>query len=166
MKDNNLNYVPSTPKTYEVRYLENKQSSLSPAARTKVINCSGSNYVSERTSLINPGYGPMPNNSSNPFSLTITISGDNDYKPAFEVSGTTFSTYTLNSLDEARELAIRLDNFVGIVKIVDTKNNNRRDMDFEKEVKKAIEEKISEFEKEDLKEGESRGYGMSFSRIA
>jgi hypothetical protein len=42
----------------EVRYVENKQSGLSPVARTKVVNRSGSNYVSERATIINPSYGP------------------------------------------------------------------------------------------------------------
>lgn len=37
---NDIKFVPSTPKTYEIRYAENenKQSPLSPAARSKVIN--------------------------------------------------------------------------------------------------------------------------------
>jgi len=42
----------------EVRYVENKQSGLSPVARTKVVNRSGSNYVSERATITNPSYGP------------------------------------------------------------------------------------------------------------
>jgi hypothetical protein len=103
MAKDNLNYVPSTPKTYEVRYIENKKSSLSPAARSKVINTSGSNYLSERTGEINPSYGPMPANSSNSFTLTISIREGtcNQYAYAFETSGTTFSTCTLGSADEA-----------------------------------------------------------------
>ena len=53
--NNNNKFVLSTPKTYEVKYVENenKQSKLSPAARNKVINRSGSNYLSE-----SGGYGP------------------------------------------------------------------------------------------------------------
>lgn len=51
-----LNYVPKI-QTYEVRYLENKQSGLSPAARQKIIDCSGSNYVSKNQA----GYGPCKN---------------------------------------------------------------------------------------------------------
>lgn len=58
MKDNNLKYVPSVPKTYEVRYVENKQSGLSLAARQKVVNRSGGNYMSFRTNIANPSYGP------------------------------------------------------------------------------------------------------------
>jgi hypothetical protein len=46
-------FVSSTPKTYEVKYVENKQTKLSPAARSKVINKSGSNYLSGSQS-----YGP------------------------------------------------------------------------------------------------------------
>ena len=57
MTDNNK-FVPSTPKTYTVLELRDwqqpiKQSSLSAAARSKVVNRSGSNYVSE-----SEGYGP------------------------------------------------------------------------------------------------------------
>jgi len=51
--NNNGKFVPSTPKTYEVKYVENKQSGLSPAARNKVINRSSSNYLSE-----SKDYGP------------------------------------------------------------------------------------------------------------
>jgi len=51
-------FVPGAPKTYEVNYVENKQSGLSPAARNKVINRSGSDYLSSRATIINPGYGP------------------------------------------------------------------------------------------------------------
>src|SRR3954453_14336915 len=49
-------FVPSTPKTYEVKYVENenKQSKLSLAARSKVINRGGGNYLSENQE----GYGP------------------------------------------------------------------------------------------------------------
>jgi len=53
----------------EVRYVENKQSGLSPAARTKVFNRSGSNYVSERVTMINPIYGPTSE-------VTITSSSE------------------------------------------------------------------------------------------
>ena len=55
---NNNKFVPVAPKTYEVKYVENKQSGLSPAARNKVINRSGSDYLSSRATIINPGYGP------------------------------------------------------------------------------------------------------------
>jgi len=53
----------------EVRYVENKRSCLSPVARNKVVNRSGSNYVSERTTMINPGYGPASE-------VTITSSSE------------------------------------------------------------------------------------------
>ena len=56
---NNIKFVPSTPKTYEVKYVESKPSGLSSAARSKVINRSGGNYQSERVGEINPGYGPV-----------------------------------------------------------------------------------------------------------
>jgi hypothetical protein len=51
-------FVPSTPKTYTVSELRDtqqpvKKSSLSAAARSKVVSRSGSNYLSE-----NQGYGP------------------------------------------------------------------------------------------------------------
>src|ERR1044072_99156 len=58
---NEIKFMPSTPKTYEVKYVENKSSGLSPAARSKVINKSGGNYLSERTTIVNPGYGPCTN---------------------------------------------------------------------------------------------------------
>src|SRR3954447_19511549 len=104
INNNNNKFVPSTPKTYTVLELRDqqqpiKQSSLSVAARSKVINKSGSNYLSGRTTITNPGYGPMPNNSSNSFSLKITVSGDRYYKPMFEACGAKFSTCTLDSID-------------------------------------------------------------------
>ncbi|RHZ36852.1 hypothetical protein [endosymbiont GvMRE of Glomus versiforme] len=59
--------IPVTPKTYEVKYVENKdqeqikKSPLSASARSKVINRSGSNYVSENQE----SYGPCLNSSCN-----------------------------------------------------------------------------------------------------
>ena len=52
-------FVPSIPKTYTVSELRDtqqpvKKSPLSAAARSKVINRSGSNYLSEKE-----GYGPL-----------------------------------------------------------------------------------------------------------
>jgi hypothetical protein len=55
---NNNKFVPVAPKTYEVRYVENKQSGLSPAARNKVIKMHGSGYLSSRVAITNPSYGP------------------------------------------------------------------------------------------------------------
>jgi len=51
MTNNNNKFVPSTPKTYTVLELrdqqqEVKKSPLSAAARSKVVNRSGSNYLS------------------------------------------------------------------------------------------------------------------------
>jgi len=51
MTNNNNKFVPSTPKTYTVLELRDqqqqiKQSPLSVAARSKVVNRSGSNYLS------------------------------------------------------------------------------------------------------------------------
>jgi len=51
-------FVPVTPKTYEVKYIENKQSGLSPAARAKVIKMHSSDYLSSRATIVNPNYGP------------------------------------------------------------------------------------------------------------
>ena len=162
MKTNVNQFVPVAPKTYEVRYVEIKQSPLSPAARSKVIRKWGGNYVSERAGEVNPGYGPMPKSSSNSFTLTITIaSGDKDSEPAFESCGAKFSTCTLDSVDKAHEWARKLGN--GDVKIVDTKKNNRRDTSFEKRVKEGIEESINRFEKADLKENEARSYKLLFT---
>ena len=53
-----IKFVPSTPKTYEVRYVENKPSGLSPAARNKVIKMHGSDYLSSRATINSPSYGP------------------------------------------------------------------------------------------------------------
>lgn len=75
--NNNIKFVPVAPKTYEVRYVENKQSGLSPAARSKVINRSGSNYLSNNQE----GYGPMPNQGCNQslsglFEASTNLTGD------------------------------------------------------------------------------------------
>jgi len=54
---NKHKYVPSTPKIYQVVELKEqsiKQANLSPAARSKIIKRSGSNYVSENRE----SYGP------------------------------------------------------------------------------------------------------------
>ena len=56
--NNNIKFVPVAPKTYEVRYVENKQSGLSPAARNKVIKMHGSDYQSLRATINSPSYGP------------------------------------------------------------------------------------------------------------
>src|SRR5947209_18057394 len=55
---------------YELKNYEIKTSKLSPVARAKVINKSGSNYVSERGK---EGYGPMPffDNSDNSSALIV-----------------------------------------------------------------------------------------------
>jgi len=76
-------FVPSTPKTYEVKYVENKPSGLSPAARSKVVNRSGSNYLSKNQG----GFGPMETEKvevarnkgcSNPstFEVNTVLTGD------------------------------------------------------------------------------------------
>jgi hypothetical protein len=65
--NNNGKFVPSTPKTYtffELRDTQQpvKKSNLSAAARSKVINRSGSNYLSPWADIgIDEaiGYGPM-----------------------------------------------------------------------------------------------------------
>ena len=61
---NNNKLVPTAPKTYEVKYVENenKQSKLSPAARSKIINRSGGNYLSSWSETCigeTVGYGRM-----------------------------------------------------------------------------------------------------------
>ena len=81
--NNNNKFVPTAPKTYEVRYLENKQSGLSPAARAKVIKMHGSNYLSENQG----GYGPCSTCgvSSKPFKLNMDLrncAGDHLYGSA------------------------------------------------------------------------------------
>lgn len=54
----NNKFIPNTQKTYEVAYMEQKQSKLSPTARSRIINKSSSNYQSERATINNPSYGP------------------------------------------------------------------------------------------------------------
>jgi hypothetical protein len=59
--NNNIKFVPTAPKTYTVSELRDQQqpvkkSPLSAAARSKVVNRSGSNYSSEKE-----GYGPCHN---------------------------------------------------------------------------------------------------------
>jgi len=58
--NNNIKFVPTAPKTFQVLELRDQQqqlvkkSPLSAAARSKVINRSGSNYLSESEE-----YGPL-----------------------------------------------------------------------------------------------------------
>jgi len=57
MTEFNNKYVPKAPKTFQVVELKGpqiKQSNLSAAARNKIINRSGGNYLSENSE----GYGP------------------------------------------------------------------------------------------------------------
>jgi len=74
--NNSNKLVPSTPKTYTVLELrdaqqEIKKSPLSAAARSKIVNRSGSNYLSEKE-----GYGPcLFGNSS--CSITATLIATN-----------------------------------------------------------------------------------------
>lgn len=58
----NVKFVPIASKSYEVKYVENKKTKLSPAARNKIINRSGSNYLSSWSETCiseTVGYGPM-----------------------------------------------------------------------------------------------------------
>ena len=88
---NNNKFVPQAPKTCEVRYVENenKQSGLSPAAKSKIVKRHGGNYQSQRLNETNPGYGPMPDNHGCPqeanFDLTMCASGE--YYLGFEGGG-------------------------------------------------------------------------------
>ncbi|RHZ36783.1 hypothetical protein [endosymbiont GvMRE of Glomus versiforme] len=73
-KDNK--FVPTAPKTYEVRYVENenKVSGLSPAARAKVINRSGSNYISGNQEGFGPCYRQIDYGDCNcGFKITATL---------------------------------------------------------------------------------------------
>ena len=66
-KNNNLIPTNKAPieTVYELKNYEIKKSSLSPAARSKVINKSGSNYVSESKSDYGPCSGSFcPHSSS------------------------------------------------------------------------------------------------------
>ena len=74
MMTNTDKFIPKIEKTYQVQELEVKQIRLSPAARSKIINKSGSNYQSVRATTINyPSYGPCkwdnPNCSCSPAEL-------------------------------------------------------------------------------------------------
>ena len=162
-------YNPTT-RTYQVAYLETNQevnqTPSSPIARNKIIRKWGGNYVSARKGEISPGYGPMPQSSSgNTFTLTIIISNpDRHYDYAFEACGSKFSTCKLDSVEKASEWARKLGN--GEVKVVDTKHDNKRKTSYEKGIKKDIEKTISNFKKEELKEGEGRGYQLLYSEIS
>jgi hypothetical protein len=77
--NNNNKFVPQAPKTFQVVELRDQQqvvkkSPLSVAARSKVINRSGSNYVSE-----NQGYGPCLFGSDN-CSITAILTCTNGRK--------------------------------------------------------------------------------------
>lgn len=149
--NNNNKYIPKTPETFTVSYLETnqevKKSPLSPAARSKVIRKWGGNYVSARKGEINLGYGPMPqSSSSSSFKLTLVIGNpDCHHTYSFEAGGATFSSCTINGVDEAREWARKLGN--GDIKVVDTKNNNARNTDKEKTIKEKITDAVDKFEK-------------------
>jgi len=76
MTEFNNKFVPVAPKTFQVAELKgatNKKSPLSAAARSKVINRSGSNYLSESRE----GYGPCFKSFSNEcncgFMITATL---------------------------------------------------------------------------------------------
>jgi RNA polymerase subunit RPABC4/transcription elongation factor Spt4 len=62
MMTNTDKFIPKIEKTYQVQELEVKQFKLSPAARSKIINKSGSNYQSVRATINNPSYGPGVDN--------------------------------------------------------------------------------------------------------
>jgi len=76
--NNNNKFVPSTPKTYTVSELRDtqqvKQPSLSAAARSKIINRSGSNYLSESKE----SYGPCLFGSSG-CSITAILTDKNGH---------------------------------------------------------------------------------------
>ena len=83
-KNKDLNYIEKylkTPQTEtkivvktEDLYPDLKKSKLSPAARAKVVNRSGSNYISESQESYGPcSYSGCPH--STPFDLNIDIQG-------------------------------------------------------------------------------------------
>jgi len=83
-------FVPSTPKTYTVSELRDtqqpvKKSSLSVAARSKVVNRSGGNYLSESKS-----YGPCPVCDKSPYpqwkDLYLPCPGIKDGNPCSNTS--------------------------------------------------------------------------------
>lgn len=94
-------FIPNTPKTFQVLELRDQQqeqqpikkSSLSPAARAKVINKSGSNYLSEKE-----GYGPCyysgcPWPASVPCCMEINIEGINRKWARMDGNGDWLSGY-------------------------------------------------------------------------
>ena len=127
-------FVPSTPKTFQVLELRDQQqeqqlvkkSPLSAAARNKVVNRSGSNYLSE-----SKGYGPCsysgcPWTASVPCRLDINIEGINRkwarkagngaWLPGHWEAGTFSSdqlsrwSLTLNDVDQSRRVLPLLSN--------------------------------------------------------
>jgi len=50
----------------------------------------------------------------------------------------------------------------GEVKVVDTKQNNKRNTELEGKIKEDIKKTLAEFLTADLKEGEGRGYELKY----
>jgi len=73
----NIKFVPVAPKTFQVVELKEQQikkSPLSAAARSKVVQSYGGNYVSERINDLVPTYGPCNDyNCTHTFYLRLTI---------------------------------------------------------------------------------------------
>ena|SRR5436189_341593 len=107
MTDNNK-FIPKVAEVYQVSYLENQQKlKLSPAARQKIIQKHGSNYQSQRLNENYPGYGPMPQSSSDDEAKKLTFSfffktSSRVHDYTFEQSGAYFRTLSFKGISNAR----------------------------------------------------------------
>ena len=126
---NDNKFVPSTPKTFQVAELKEQQikkSPLSAAARNKVINRSGINYLSE-----NQDYGPCSywgcSYPNVPFDISISVDGlsrnwacrphiVNYFPGSWTYSPHILGSYSwrenlwLNRIDQARDAIRSMDN--------------------------------------------------------
>jgi len=166
--NDNGKFVPSTPKTFQVLELrdqqqEVKRSNLSVVARSKVINRSGSNYVSERTGEVNLGYGPMPNDDCKQVAeYNIYLSLTEKY--SFKQSGVSFTSCKISGkvkdeIDNVRNWLRKLES--GEITIVN--KDSKRDSDcilYEDSIKISLRNEISVLEKTDHY-GYSRGLSIS-----
>lgn len=154
---NNNKFVPQA-QTYEVKYLEQKEQQkpkLSLAAKQKIVQRHGSSYQSERLNEINPGYGPMPQSSSDDeetkkFTFIYyfqTTSRVHDWQ--FEEGSNYKYTLNVKGIDNGRSLLQKLEN--GSIKVVDKRKDKEEiiaDSERTESVKKCLKITIKEFEKE------------------
>lgn len=130
----------------ELKDYEIKKSTLSSAARGKVVNKSGSNYVSDNKE----GYGPMynPSSSSNYFSVEYSFKhGVDNEKLFFEELGEYSNKLKVSgNLQKLRDELRKLEN--GEIKVfkLAREGNYKRDRQYEETVKNDLKEDIRKFE--------------------